>query len=99
MVKGCTHEMLCIVEELNKEDECKVTYKAIDNFVMEKNVDFVEIKVQRVGVGKTKISALGFINFDDNKKLNPVSVVDFFLSIVEYQVQEESTVLRSSAKV
>jgi hypothetical protein len=52
---------------------------------MEKNVDFIEIKVQRVGAGKTKVSAVGFINFDENKKLNPVSVVDFFLSIVEYQ--------------
>ena len=41
-----------------------MTYKAIDNFVMEKNVDYVEIKVQRVGAGKTKISAFGFINFD-----------------------------------
>ena len=41
-----------------------MTYKAIDNFVMEKNVDFVEIKVQRIGAGKTKVSAVGFINFD-----------------------------------
>jgi hypothetical protein len=64
MVKGCTHEMLCLVEELHKENECKIVYKAIDNFVMEKNVDFVEIKVQRIGAGKTKVSAFGFINFD-----------------------------------
>jgi hypothetical protein len=64
MVKGCTHEMLCIVEELNKENEFKISYKAIDNFVMEKNVEFVEIKVQKIGAGKTKVSAFGFINFD-----------------------------------
>jgi hypothetical protein len=44
--------------------------------------------VQRLGTGKTKISALGFINFDESKKLNPVSVVDFFLSIVDYQQDE-----------
>lgn len=96
MVKGCTHEMLCIVEDLNKENEYKVTYKAIDNFVMEKNVDFVEIKVQKIAANKSKISAFGFVNFDENKKLNPVSVVDFFLSIVECQIQDETTILKSS---
>lgn len=59
-------------------------------------MDFVEIKVQRIGAGKSKISAYGFINFDENKKLNPVSVVDFFLSLVEVQIQEEITILKSS---
>ncbi len=52
--------------------------------------------MQRIGASKTKIAAFGFINFDENKKLNPVSVVDFFLSIVEAQIQEETTILKSS---
>lgn len=64
MVKGCTHEMLCTVEEIIKEREFIVTYKAIDNFLIEKNVDFVEIKVIQISTNKTRVSALGFINFD-----------------------------------
>jgi hypothetical protein len=33
-VKECTHEILCILEEIQKENELKITIKAIDSFIL-----------------------------------------------------------------
>lgn len=40
--------MMSIVEEINKPNELKVVFKAIGDFTITKNVDFIEIKVTKI---------------------------------------------------